>query len=109
MGIVKYYLMKQCFYERVKNELISSNDYNENEIGEILDKLREFCKNCAEEDKKLYEKRKSQTYTRESYMVQYVKNLFHSCIVRTGRLHAGDRKPTQNRAEEYDKQNIYDE
>ncbi len=31
--------------------------------GAELDKLREFCKNCAEEDKKLYEKRKSQTYT----------------------------------------------
>ena len=30
--------------------------------GMEFDKLKEFCKQCHEEDKKIYEKRKSQTY-----------------------------------------------
>lgn len=54
----KYFLKKggKDIHQRVKNELISSNDYNENEIGEILDKLREL-RNQSSYDKNKFNKK----------------------------------------------------
>ena len=54
----KYFLKKggNDIHQRVKNELISSNDYNENEIGEILDKLREL-RNQSSYDKNKFNKK----------------------------------------------------
>ena len=54
----RYYLKKggRDIHQKVRDELIDSADYNENEIGEILDKLREL-RNQSSYDKDKFDKK----------------------------------------------------